>query len=169
MRRFASKLALFVVSAAVSFASVLLVAWPVDTWADDAPAASVGADATKMGALIVTSRLVEDARAKGTWYVEAAVTNTSHERDETADFETCLEQQVSNPMARVPSMPTVVWRERQSVTVPPGQTVMVRRPVPALLAAKIARAQARPTRADSVPSAVTSFRATVQRSAGRRG
>lgn len=170
MRRVASTLGVFLASAVLSFSAVLLFAWPVDTWADDAAQGGIPPNAAKIGSLLASSRLVQDERVKANWYVEISVTNTTKERGETADLEACLEQQVFNPMARGPAPGTIVWRDHQAVTVPAGQTIILRRPIPAALAAKVAKAQRPDTRSNNgMPSAVTSYTTFVRRTGAEQG
>ncbi len=172
MRRVASTLGVFLASAVLSFCAVMMFGWPADTWADDAEPAPVAAGTTKIGPLLAASRLVQDDRVKGKWYIELSVSNTTGERAETADLEACLERQVFNPMARGPAPASIVWSDRQAVTVPAGQTIVVRRAIPAALAAQVTKArasQAAPSKGNGMPAAVTSFTTVVRRAGADQG
>jgi hypothetical protein len=129
-------------AAMVSCAAVLVCAWPSDTHADDAESAAaepdVGVDTTKMGALQATTRLVQDDKVKGKWYVEVKVHNTSGEGREALEVAETLEKTVFQPMmARGGPVPSKVWQAKDKVEVLPNETVTVRHALPAWLNSQV--------------------------------
>jgi hypothetical protein len=125
-------------AAMVSCAAVLACAWPTDTHADDAESAAaepdIGADTTKMGALQATTRLVQDDKVKGKWYVEVKVHNTGTQEREAIEVSESLEKTVFQPMmARGGPVPSKVWQAKDKLEVLPKETVVVRHALPAWL------------------------------------
>lgn len=142
-----SSIARTAATAAVTFACVIACAWPSTTEADDfdGSAPEVGYNTTVVGRIRATSRLVEDAQAKGKWYLEIEAKNTSASEAETADLqEEVLRESMANMMARSGPVPTVAWKISEKIQVLPNETAVVRHPLPAWLSAQIAASTAPP-------------------------
>jgi hypothetical protein len=136
----------FMFAAATGCAVTLAIAWPRETQADDIKEAldenaSLAPNQTKKGALIASADLVQDEKIKSRWYVELVVRNTTKEGPETAQFEPCVEMAEYAPMGRGGPLPTNVWKTDQAVTVPAGETVVVRQPLPSGLSWRIYKAR----------------------------
>jgi hypothetical protein len=135
------------VAAVVTFVSALAGAWPSTTEADDfgARVEDVGSDTTVSGTVQVTSRLVEDAKAKGKWLIEIEAKNTSPDAVATAQLqEQVLKESMASMMARSGPIPTVAWKINERVEVLPNETAVLRHPLPAWLSSQIAASRAAP-------------------------
>jgi hypothetical protein len=135
--------------AAVTCAATLAVAWPTDTHADGveslAEAEDIGADTTKVGALLATTRLVQDEKAKGKWYLEIKVENTSDEGRQTAELNEEVLKMVFTPsMGRSGPIPTVAYKVHDKVEVLPNETAVVRHPLPGWLGLQISNSRKPP-------------------------
>ncbi|MBI5534909.1 MAG: hypothetical protein HY898_19435 [Deltaproteobacteria bacterium] len=132
--------------ASVTCACVLACAWPTRTEADDFDGrqADIGADTTKVGHIQATSRLVEDAKVKGKWYLEIQAKNLSTETQTAELDEQILKESMASMMARSGPIPTVAWKVHEKIQVLPNETAVVRHPLPAWLSQQIAAANAAP-------------------------
>jgi hypothetical protein len=144
--------------AAVTCACVLACAWPSRTEADDFDGRieDIGSNTTKVGNIQATSRLVEDPKVKGKWFLEISARNTSATAVETAEIEEqVLKESFQSMMARSGPIPTVAYKVREKVQVLPNETAVVRHPLPAWLGSQIAAAHAAPkTNKNGEPIAV---------------
>jgi hypothetical protein len=121
--------------AAVTSAATLTVFWPKATFAEDA-ATDLVQDGTKVNHVVVSGELVREKKSKTGWVIEVTAENRGDEA-ETAELETDLTRQVSNPMSRAAPMPTAVLKKKESITVAAGEKVTKRYDVPAAFAAQI--------------------------------
>jgi hypothetical protein len=125
--------------AAVTCACVLACAWPTRTEADDFDGrpADIGSNTTKVGQIQATSRLVEDSRVKGKWYMEIQAKNLSAETQTAELDEQVLKESMAAMMSRSGPIPTVAWKVHEKVQVLPNETAVVRHPLPAWLSQQI--------------------------------
>ena len=132
--------------AAITTAAAVTVFWPKATLADgDDDKAGMVLDGTKVNHVVVEGEAIKDAKSKTGWVIELKAVNNGAE-EETADLETDLTRQLSNPMSRAQPMPTAVFKKKEKITVAAGQTVTRRYEVPAAIAVQMnaaAAAQAR--------------------------
>lgn len=155
----------FLFAAAASCGLTLAVVWPTETQADDVKGAvddgaTLAPNEIKKGALIAASNLVQDERIKSRWYLELVVRNTTKEGPETAHFKPCVEMGEYEPMGRGAPPPSSVWNSEESVTVPPGETVVVRKAIPSGLSWRIYKAHLAGVKAEKTgkyPAVVRSF------------
>lgn len=155
--------------AVVTCGAVLSVAWPTDTQADDVQSAAaqedIGADTTKIGAMNATTRLVQDTKTKGKWYIEVKVENTSSEGRQTAEINEEVQKVVyTASMGRSGPIPTVAYKVHEKVDVLPNETAIVRHPLPAWLGTQISNSL-KPPKMDKegniVMQSTTSFSTVV--------
>ena len=126
--------------AVMTCAAVLACAWPTYTQADEPGAAAedIGADTTKIGSLQATTRLVQDEKVKGKWYMEIKVENTSSEGRATAEVDELVQKTVYTPaMGRSGPVPTLAYKVHEKVDVLPNETAVVRHPLPGWLGMQI--------------------------------
>jgi len=152
--------------AAVTCACVLACAWPTRTEADDFDGrqADIGSNTTKIGHIQATSRLVEDSKVKGKWYLEIQAKNTSSETQTAEIEEQILKESMASMMARSGPIPAVAWKVREKVQVLPNETAVVRHPLPAWLAQQVAASVAAPKtnkNGEVVLASRTSFMTTI--------
>jgi hypothetical protein len=133
--------------AAMTFAASLSVLWPRETQADD-EATEVAADddfdpeTTKAGKLAMKSRLVEDERVKGRWYLEMEIQNNDPLDRQAAEVEgQVMAFDLRSEMSRSAPMPRVLFKCNDEVQVAAGETVIRRHVLPAALAKKLAATQ----------------------------
>jgi hypothetical protein len=132
--------------AAISFAATLAVLWPRETQADDEEAAiaqddDVDAETTVAGKLAMKSRLVEDERVKGRWYLEMQIKNNDPLDEQEAEVEgQVLAFDLRSEMSRSMPMPKAVFKCTEQVRVAAGETVVRRQALPAALAKKVVAA-----------------------------
>lgn len=154
----------------VTCAAALAGAWPTTTQADDvetqvAQEQDIGVDTTKLGEMMAKSRLVEDDKVKGKWYVELKVQNTSKEELAAVEIdETVQKASWAASMGRSGPIPTMAWKTHQKVQVPAGETKTVRQELPGWLGWQISNSL-KPPKLDKDGNAVvqssTSFSTTV--------
>lgn len=130
-------------AAAISFAATLSVLWPTETQADDEEAAiaqddDVDAETTKAGKLSMKSRLVEDEKVKGRWYLEMQIKNNDPLDEQEAEVEgRVMAFDMRSEMSRSAPMPRAVFKCKEQVRVAAGETVVRRQLLPAALAKKV--------------------------------
>jgi hypothetical protein len=155
--------------AALTCGAVLVAAWPTETQADGVQSAAaqddIGADTTKIGSLEATTRLVQDEKVKGKWYLEISVQNTSGEGRATAEINEQVQKMVYSPaMGRSGPVPTVAYKVQEKVDVLPKETATVRHPLPAWLGSQIS-SSLKPPKLDKegnpVMQSTTSFSTVV--------
>jgi hypothetical protein len=129
--------ATFLGFAALGAATSLAALLPRDTFADD-PVAEVTltAKGTRIGAVVLEGKLVEDPTAKGGWVVLVHAVNSGSAPARVA-VATEVTRTVSSPMARVMPMPQAIWSEKETLALAPRQAVDRRYEVPADAAAKL--------------------------------
>jgi hypothetical protein len=156
-------------AAMITCGAVLMATWPTDTQADDVQSAAaqdnIGVDTTKVGALNATTRLVQDSKVKGKWYMEIKVENTSSEGRQTAEINEEVQKMVyTASMGRSGPIPTVAYKVHEKVDVLPNETATVRHPLPAWLGTQISNSL-KPPKMDKegnvVMQSTTSFATTV--------
>jgi hypothetical protein len=133
-----------VVSASVTLGAI----WPQATMADDQvdPFAVLADPATKVGENVrVEGKIERDAKSKTGWVVVMKAENKG-DKAETLAVETRLERTVSNPMARVPSMPMTAWQNKETLTLAKGQVVTHRYDLPASIATALTASAAPPAK-----------------------
>ena len=128
--------------ASLTCATVVISAWPTETHADDVQSAAadedIGADTTRIGALNATTRLVQDSKVKGKWYIEVTVENTSSEGRQTAELNEEIQRMVFTPsMGRSGPVPTVAYKLHEKVEVLAKETATMRHPLPGWLGMQI--------------------------------
>jgi hypothetical protein len=127
--------------AAMTSAAALTLFWPKATLAeDDDTTAQLTQDGTKVNHVVVSGEVVRDKKAKSGWVLEITAENRG-DQEETAELETDLTRQVSNPMSRSSPMPTAVWKKKETITVAAGEKVVRRYDVPSQIAVQIAAAK----------------------------
>lgn len=156
--------------AAVTCAAVLACAWPTTTQADDAETQvaqeeDIGVDTTKLGELQAKSRLVEDDKIKGKWYVELKVENKSDEALAAVQVEESVQKASwAASMGRSGPIPTVAWKMNKKVELAAKETKTVRQELPGWLGWQISNSL-KPPKLDKDGNAVvqssTSFSTTV--------
>ncbi|MDB4995118.1 MAG: hypothetical protein JWM74_2550 [Myxococcaceae bacterium] len=132
LRGFGLTFSSLVVSASVTLAAV----WPTATMAGDQvdPFAVLADPTTKVGENVrVEGKIERDAKSKTGWVVVMKAENKG-QKAETLAVQTVLERKVSNPMARVPSMPQVAWQNKETLTLAKGEVVTHRYELPAAIA-----------------------------------
>jgi hypothetical protein len=121
--------------AAIASAATLTIFWPKATFAED-PATDLVQDGTKVDHVVVSGEVVRDKKSKTGWVIEVTAENRGDEA-ESAELETDLTRQVSNPMSRAAPMPTAVLKKKETITVAAGEKVTKRYDVPAAFAAQM--------------------------------
>jgi hypothetical protein len=133
-------------SGVVACGSVLACFWPTETQADDAESAvaaqkDIGRNTTRIGKILATTHLVHDENAKSKWFIEIEVQNTNPEGRETAELQEEVMRTTYQSMGRTMSASsTVAWRGREKVDVMPGEKLVLRHELPALLASQLTAA-----------------------------
>lgn len=134
-------LATFAAGGLLAFTTTMAWLWPAETHADD-PAAQLAQQRAfapseaKIDGLLASSKLVEDPKHKGRWFVEVEVQNDTGEA-RSAEVEAVLTEVDFQPMARVMPMPRAVWHERAEVSVGSGERAVRRFPIPAEVCRRI--------------------------------
>jgi hypothetical protein len=155
--------------AVMTCGAALVCGWPGYTQADGVQSAAaaddIGADTTKVGALQATTRLVQDEKVKGKWYMEIKVENTSSEGRATAEIDELVQKTVYTPaMGRSGPVPTLAYKVHEKVDVLPNETAVVRHPLPGWLGMQIG-ASLKPPKLDKegnpVMQSSTSFSTAV--------
>lgn len=155
--------------AAVTCAAVLAGAWPTNTQADDAETQvaqeDIGVDTTKLGDVQAKSRLVEDEKVKGKWYVELKVENKSDEALAAVQIEESVQKASwASSMGRSGPIPTVAWKMNKKVELAAKETKTVRQELPGWLGWQIS-SSLKPPKLDKDGNAVvqssTTFSTTV--------
>ncbi len=141
-------------SALVAASAILAAGWPAETHADglyetleqqQAEQDELFASgATTLGSLLAVTRLVPDQKKPGRYYLEILVRNKTGEGSESTQVEACLERTAYSPMDRGGPPPSVVWKTKEIIRVPAGETVAKRVPIPQGLGWKIRQAQQPP-------------------------
>lgn len=151
MTRLALTLGSIALTAVITCACAVAIAWPSTTEADDfaMQADGIGVDTTVVGAVEVTAALVQDPGAGGGgWSLEVKAHNTNGESDATAEIEENILKSVFRAeMSRAPSIPMVAWKVSDKVQLRPGETRTIRHPLPPWLAGQVAAAN-RPPKLD---------------------
>jgi hypothetical protein len=108
------------------------------------PLAALAEPGTKVGESVrVEGKVEHDAKSKTGWVIVMKAENKGA-KSETLAVETHLERMVSNPMARVPSMPTTAWQTKETLTLAKGEIVTRRYEIPATVAAAMTAAASAP-------------------------
>ncbi len=168
MGSFRGKARLVVGSALLSCAAILTCVWPFETQADDVETAAakqpdIGASTTELGPLLAKTRLVRDEGATNRWYLEVQVDNPGNEGVETTEYEAQLAKSTYEPMGRGGAMPVVAWKTTDTISVPAGESVTKRYPIPVGLSTQIANSLKPPkVNKNGIPrGSVTEFVTTI--------
>ena len=129
--------------AAATSAAILTTFWPKVTMADgdESAQSELTLDGTKVkDDVVVNGDLVRDPKAKSGWIMRVEAENRG-QQEATAELETDLIRQVSNPMSRAVPMPTAMLKKKETLTIAAGEKVVRTYEVPVALVAQINAAE----------------------------
>lgn len=127
----------FLGCAALGAAVTLALLSPRPTFADGPkPTVELTAEGTRIGAVVLEGKLVQDPKAKTGWVVLVHAENKTNEPTRVA-IATEVTRTVSAPMARVMPMPQAVWTEKETLALGALERIERRYELPAAAAAKL--------------------------------